>query len=234
MNDVVKNEYNERLFSHGVRKKLHEARFYWLRQQLKSLIPSPESVLELGCFDAKTLHYLPQKPLKYVGLDANWENGLVLAKQAWREYSNYQFFDCKSPEDIKLEESFTISICMETLEHVNPELVHGYLEKLAQLTSKYLFITVPNEKGVIFAIKHLIKKISRSQGGERYTSTEFFNAFFGRMDKIERQEHKGFDYQKLIMQVENFFTIKKISALPFGRFLPHQLGFQIGIVAEKK
>lgn len=82
MNDKV-SSYNERLFGGGIGSRLHYARFHWLHQSLDRLNCRPSSVLELGCFDAKTIHFLPVLPERYVGLDANWEGGLDLAKTTW-------------------------------------------------------------------------------------------------------------------------------------------------------
>lgn len=57
--------YNKRLFSSGLRKCWHLARFYWLREQLSrnfGVSLQGCSVIELGCFDVKTLDYLPARP----------------------------------------------------------------------------------------------------------------------------------------------------------------------------
>lgn len=75
--------YNERLFSNGIRGKLHISRFEWVKERLSKLNCQCERVVELGCFDAKTIDFLPTKPDLYVGFDAEWENGLSLAKKKW-------------------------------------------------------------------------------------------------------------------------------------------------------
>jgi hypothetical protein len=56
--------YNERLFSRGLRSKLHYARFNWFVAQLKKRKCSASSVLELGCFDGKLIDFLPGQPLR--------------------------------------------------------------------------------------------------------------------------------------------------------------------------
>jgi len=38
----------------------------------------------LGCFDAKTLDFLPNQINLYQGFDANWENGLDHAKEKYK------------------------------------------------------------------------------------------------------------------------------------------------------
>ncbi len=73
MRNTAEYGYNERLFSSGIRKKLHASRFYWLANCLTKLNFQYIRVLELGCFDRKTIDYLPLKPLRYLGFDASWE-----------------------------------------------------------------------------------------------------------------------------------------------------------------
>ena len=127
MKKKTEYSYNERLFSSGIRKKLHTARFSWLANSLKNLNFQYISVLELGCFDGKVIDYLPVKPLRYLGLDANWEAGLDIARERWKDEPNFTFRECHTPEDMKINgERFDISICMDTLEHIPPELIDSY------------------------------------------------------------------------------------------------------------
>ncbi|EDN70406.1 Ubiquinone biosynthesis O-methyl transferase [Beggiatoa sp. PS] len=225
--------YNERLFSSGFRKTLHLARFKWLTNCLTKLNCPYEYVIELGCFDGKTIEYLPSKPMRYMGIDANVEGGLDIAKEKWAQEKNFTFQYCLTPSDMKLEnEQFDIAVCMETLEHVPPTLVKPYLEELSKVTKEYIFISIPNEKGLIFFLKYLVKKLIVGDV-HSYTLSEFVNATLGRMNKVERNEHKGFDYQLLIKDVAKYFDIYEISGIPFN-FLPLFLNFQIGIIGKKK
>ena len=138
--------YNERLFSGGIRRRLHMSRFEWLSKSLRKLNGEYQTCLELGCFDGKAIDFLPIKPIHYVGLDANWEGGLELAKAKWKKEPQYEFKQCNRPEEMQLKgETFDISICMDTLEHVPPDLVNAYLKELAKSTKKYIFVTMPNE-----------------------------------------------------------------------------------------
>lgn len=224
--------YNERLFSGGLRGKLHLARFHWFLSAVKSQNCRTDSVLELGCFDGKLLDYISNKPLRYVGFDANWEGGLDIAKEKWANDTNYLFFKATAPDDIHLDRSdmFNIGVAMETLEHVPPQLVDGFIRKIAQHVDGYFFVTVPNEKGVFFLVKWLFKKLF-SKDADTYTLTELVNATLGRMERVSRQDHKGFDYKKLIVEIEKYFDVRAVSGFPF-RFLPCWLCFSIGIVAK--
>ncbi len=56
--------YNERLFSGGVRRHLHLARFKWLARAVAKHSTLCKSVLELGCFDGKAIDFLPASPVR--------------------------------------------------------------------------------------------------------------------------------------------------------------------------
>ncbi len=226
--------YNERLFSGGLRSKLHFARFQWFLSQVTKRNCLTHSVLELGCFDGKLIDFLPSMPSRYVGFDANWEGGLDIAKVRWADNPNFFFFQAASPDEMHLKSTdiFSIAVAMETLEHVPPQMIDGFLQKIAEHLEGYFFVTVPNEKGMVFLAKWLAKKLL-SKDAETYSITELANATLGRMDLIARREHKGFDYDTLIKIIEKYFDIVNISGHPLG-FLPHSLCIGIGIVAKSK
>ena len=135
MKKINEARYNERLFTKGIRGKLHLARFDWLSRSILRLKCEYQTVLELGCYDGKVIEYLPRRPMRYLGLDANWEGGLNIAKNKWANQNNYRFSQCTTPEEMAVgEEQYDISICMETLEHISPQMVAPYLEELAKAT----------------------------------------------------------------------------------------------------
>jgi 2-polyprenyl-3-methyl-5-hydroxy-6-metoxy-1,4-benzoquinol methylase len=232
MKRKVDTGYNERLFSSGLRKRLHQARFIWIHKKLLELGCPRDRVIELGCFDGKVLDFLPGKPRYYVGYDADWEDALTLARERWKEYPNYHFRYCVTPEEMVLgEDRFDIAIAMETLEHIPDETVARYLAKLAEVTDQYILITAPNEKGVVFFFKYLVKLLFGEV--EKHSLAEFVNATLGRMDRIKRGHHKGFDYDRLARLVAEHFDVVEVSALPFAA-LPTALSFTVGIVARRK
>lgn len=184
--------YNERLFSGGVRRHLHLARFKWLARAVAKHSTSYKTVLELGCFDGKAIDFLPAYPIRYSGFDANWEGGLDLARERWKSQPNYTFNLARTPEEMSLDEPdrFDIAIAMETLEHLPPGLVDGYLEKISRHLDGHLFVTIPNEKGIVFLAKFLAKKFF-IKDSEQYSLSEIMNATLGRMSRVDRREHKG-------------------------------------------
>jgi SAM-dependent methyltransferase len=226
--------YNERLFSGGLRKHLHLARFRWFIREISKLHCPYDSVLELGCFDGKLIEFFPKKPTRYKGFDANWEGGLDQANQKWKGHPNYSFSRADNPEDLFFEESdrFDIAVIMETLEHVPADLVDGYLRKIAEHLTGYLFITVPNEKGIVFLTKWGTKRLF-SNDAPKYSFDELLNASLGRMNLVRRCEHKGFDYSSLVRQVEEYFDLVRVSGHPY-EFLPTSLCFGVGIVAKSR
>ena len=113
-----------------------------------------------------------------------------------------------------------------------PELLDDYLAEMARVLDGWLFVTVPNEKGILFLSKYLIQKfVLRS--AEPYKFSEIVNATLGRMEKITRREHKGFDYMALIDQIGQHFDVQSIESIPF-RILPKWAAFTIGIVAKSR
>ncbi|MDT8383277.1 MAG: class I SAM-dependent methyltransferase [Gammaproteobacteria bacterium] len=226
--------YNERLFSGGFRSKLHLARFHWISREITKRQCPANSVLELGCFDGKLLEFLPKSPMKYLGYDANWEGGLDIAREKWRDTSKFTFLHASKPEEMSINanETYDIAVAMETLEHVTPDMVDGYLEKISKHLDGYFFVTVPNEKGLVFLVKWLAKKLWIGRA-DNYTSGEFVNALLGRMHLVSRHEHKGFDYQELLKGIEKHFDVIDVSSIPYG-FMPNSLSFGIGVVAKSK
>jgi 2-polyprenyl-3-methyl-5-hydroxy-6-metoxy-1,4-benzoquinol methylase len=226
--------YNERLFSHGFRSRLHAARFLWCRKTIQDIKVPLRSVLELGCFDGKTLEYLPTSPGIYDGYDANWEGGVDLGRTKWVGKAGINLHASASVAEFLKgnARTYDVSICMETLEHLPREDVPDYLAKLADATSGYLLITVPNELGIVFISKWLCKRLILGSA-EPYTLREFVRQTLGQIEFIAHREHKGFSYRWLIKEVEKQFRIVKVEGLPLPR-LPLACSFTIGIVCARK
>lgn len=234
MSNQERSSYNDRLFKpKSIRKFLHLARFKWIKKKLIKYQIKYQKVIELGCYDGRALNYLPQKPKIYKGFDANWENGLDLAKKIFIENKNYYFHEAQNPHDINLaeDEIFELAISLETLEHIPEKLLCPYLEKISNNLNGYFLITVPNEKGPFFIIKRLIRPKDDSYD---YNFKDYINLLFGKTNSIERDNHKGFDYDHLIYDLKKYFDIIKVEGLPFGSFLPKFLCFGIGIIAKTK
>ena len=65
--------YNDSLF-HGnrARRFLHERRFWWLIDRLRRVHIRRADIIEIGCYDAKTIFYLERSGIavnRYVGLE---------------------------------------------------------------------------------------------------------------------------------------------------------------------
>ena len=225
--------YNERLFnSNIIRSYFHFSRFYWVRSIIRKYKLPYSRIIELGCFDGKLINYLPEKPKFYQGYDANWENGLDIAKNNWKDNEKIKFDFASDPKDIS-ENDYDLGISMETFEHISPELVCPYLKKLSEVINGYILITVPNEKGLFFLIKSLLKPAC-NLSKTKYSKLDILNLFLGRTNYVERDNHKGFDYDHLLYDVKKFFDIVEVSPYPKVTFLPLFLGFGTGILARTK
>ena len=227
--------YNDRLFSgSGLRSYFHLARFNWARNVVASFGLDSIKLIEIGCFDGRLIDYMPAPMERYAGYDAGWEGGLEAGQARYADKADFDFVKAVDPEPIAQHsaKSFNLGAALETIEHIPPELVDPYLEALARVVDGYLIVSVPNEKGLVFLGKYLAKKLIYG-GTEPYSFREIVAATFGRMDRIERSEHKGFDYAELVRQIERHFDIVKVCGLPFG-ILPPSLSFTVGIIARSK
>lgn len=227
------NSYNQKLFSGGFRTRLHNLRFEWLRSHISEQA-GQYSLFELGCFDARSLNFL-QQPSRYLGADAGVENGLQLAQKKFESLSWADAVQSLNAQSLQAyeNESFDYSIALETLEHVPPEVLPGYIAFMAKVTKKRLLVSVPVEVGPVFLAKHTAKNLSPSwRGGEEYKFSEILWATLGKVEHVERHEHKGFDYRALVRLINQYFEVVAIEGIPFKQ-LPY-LSFQVGIVAKPK
>lgn len=227
--------YNQKLFSGGPRSRLHFMRFHWLNAQLQEPAKA-YSLFELGCFDCRSLGYVPQ-PSRYVGADAGWEGGIDDARMTYNKVPWMELVTVQSAYDLEPYKSqkFDYSIALETLEHMNDMLLRGYIEFLAAVTKKRLLVTVPVEIGPMFLAKHIAKTVVPGlESGDTgtYTLAEVMWATLGKVEHVRRFEHKGFDYRKLVKLIAEYFDIVKVEGIPFAPF--PALSFQVGIVAEPK
>jgi len=216
----LRSSYNERLFSGGARKWLHEMRFRWLREQTRDM---EGSVFELGCFDARSLDYLAFRPTRYLGVDAGWEGGLDAARMRYPqfEFRRSQTLFCPN-------ECFGIALALETLEHLPRHELPDYLDMLAR-TAPVLLATVPVEVGPVFLGKHLVKLVLGSN--ESYRPAEAMFSTLCMTQRVEQDQHKGFNYRTLLDLLRSRYQKVTVTGLPFSR--TPMLSFTVGVRAEK-
>jgi hypothetical protein len=226
--------YNERLFAGGFRGRLHGSRFLWLKESLGQIKAPCRRVLELGCFDGRSISYLPRIPDFYLGLDANWEGGVDLGRLRWGSNPNIRFEHCITPSELHnwVEgQLFDTTLCLETLEHVAPSLLESYIEEISKVTTGHFVVTVPNEKGPVFLAKYTAKRLFGDYF--HYRPIELWGATVGRMDLVERDDHKGFDYEAIIRLIGSHFDVLHVAPYPFRRF-PKWTGFGVGIIGKAR
>lgn len=219
--------YNERLFGPGFRGWVHKARFRWVAAQYGKRCATPPTVIEIGCFDGKTIEYLSPQPQRYLGLDANHEGGLDIAATRWAEVDWAEFHQCESADQMPKDEHFEVGLSMETLEHVPDEVLDGYIDRLAELTDGFALITVPNEIGPVCFAKQALKKLFL--GGSQFSWGDIMNATLGRTDRISRLDHRGFNYRRLVKRLRRSFDVVAVRGVPFS-FLPAYLNVTVGII----
>ena len=195
------------------------------------LDPDAGTFVELGCYDGRTLEHVPRVPDRYVGYDANWEGGLDIARKKWAGHPEREFRHAESAADIDATERFHVGICMETLEHIEDELVDDYIDALAEVVERRLYVTLPNEQGLPFVVKYTYHAFVG--GGEPYAPREAINAALGRLDRVTRKDHKGFDYRDMIRRIERRFVIDSVEGQPIPE-LPAWVSMGVAIVAHPR
>ena len=194
--------YNDRLF-HGnrARRFLHERRFWWLIDRLHRMHISRAAVIEIGCYDAKTISYLERGGIavtRYVGYEAD-ADVFVRAQPHWSSRPEISLVKSTSPSDIDLSATFDVGICMETLEHLPDDLVDGYLDVLARVVSGPVFFTIPVERADAAgqATGYRIFGMYR----DRLSWRDLLNGALSRTDRIPRHEHRGFDDRRMLERI---------------------------------
>jgi len=230
---AMNNIYNERLFKGGVRAWLHIARFRWLREKCIGYQINCDFVIEIGCFDGRSIEYLSGTPKEYYGFDAGWDGGLDLAQVKYAD-KGWCFLKTTRAEDIYLpaDRIASLAISLETLEHIAPELIEKYLNKISSILDGYFLVTVPNEKGIVFLLKYLAKLFFFG-GKNKYRISEVCFATFGLMHLVDRSEHKGFDWKRMLGQLSQHFDVIEVAGVHFP-ILPAALNPQIGFVLATK
>ena len=227
--------YNERLFSSSrLRSYYHLARYRWLGEMVRSHVAEPLRVIELGCFDAKTVSYLPGQLERYVGLDANWEGGLDAGRRMLAGRPEVALIETKDPGTVRqfAEGTFNVAIALETLEHIPDGVMREYLAELARVTRGYVFVSVPNEMGPVFLAKYLVKRFGLGSP-EPYTFRELVAATFRQPHKVARREHKGFSYVTLVEELKRHFDVLSVKGVP-ALGLPPALSLTVGILARPR
>lgn len=232
---AAKPAYNERLFrGDALRSFYHLARFKWAKSEVMRLGLRDLRLVELGCFDGRLVDELGPAVTEFVGLDANWECGLDLARKKFVGRPDITLIEAAEPSPLRNypDGYFNAAAALETIEHVPPEMVDDYLKELARVTHGYFLVTVPNEIGPVFLLKHLGKSLFY-RDARPHTLKEVAAATFLRSDLVERREHKGFDYRKLIREIEQYFDVVNIAGLA-SLSLPPILSPTVAILARSK
>ena len=222
--------YNDNLF-HGnrARRFLHERRFWWLIDRLRRLHIRRADIIEIGCYDAKTISYLERSGIavnRYVGYEADADI-FDRVKAQWAVRPEVAIVKSTSSSDIDLSSTFDVGICMETLEHLPDELVDGYLQVLARVVRGPVFFTIPVERGAMLLAKQLGYRIF-GMYGERLSWRDLLNGALSLTDRIPRHEHRGFDDRLMIERIARYFNVTESG----GLFVPYftTLNFTLGIV----
>jgi hypothetical protein len=223
----------------------HARRFEWMREQIASCHKQSISIIELGCYDARSLSYVPVNIHRYVGLDAGWQSGwsgetpfgLEAGLIRLKDRENFEARQSNSPRDIEqIRETFDIALVLETFEYLEPSALEPYIAALAGRVSDAgcLLTTMPNEKGLPLLAKALGAKLAGIRRSE-YTATEFVHAVLGQLEHVPRgaRGRKGFDYGQIVRLLGKYFPFLELQGVGLMK-LPPYLSTNIGVVASKR
>jgi hypothetical protein len=222
--------YNDTLFNgNRARRFLHERRFWWLIDRMRRLGIRRADVIEIGCYDAKTITYLERGGIavnRYIGYEAD-DDVYSRAQLQWASRPEVTLVKSTSPSDIDLSSTFDVGICMETLEHLPDELVDGYLDVLARVVRGPVFFTIPVERGAMLVAKQLGYRVF-GMYGDRLSWRDLVAGALSQTERIPRHEHAGFDDRQMIKRIARYFTIAESA----GLFVPYftTLNFTVGVV----
>ena len=119
---------------------------------LSPRIKNDTKILEIGCYTANLLAFLP-KNVDYYGVDFDGE-AIEIAKKKGAKVKAVNL----DYEDIDLDIKFDIVVCTEVLEHlINP---HSLIKKISTLVKEdgYVLISLPNENTLYHRIMSLTGK----------------------------------------------------------------------------
>jgi len=226
--------YNDTLFNgNRARRFLHERRFWWLVNRLRQLSIRRADIIEIGCYDAKTISYLERSGIdvnRYAGYEA--DDAIFDRVQAqWSARPEVTIAKSTSPSDIDLSAPFDVGICMETLEHLPDQLVDGYLQVLANVVRGPVFFTIPVERGAMLLAKQLGYRIF-GMYGDRLSWRDLVAGALSQTEKIPRHEHCGFDDRLMIERIARYFNVTESG----GLFVPYftTLNFTVGVMGTGK
>ena len=124
-------------------------------------------------------------------------------------------------------------ISLETLEHLNEEDLEMYLISLKALLvpDSSILVTVPNEVGLLFVVKTILKKLLYNNS-EGYTFREAICQTFGKNKYVKRNQHKGFHWRDIQTKLSMVFECEvKAIGIHFP-FLPTWFSPSIGLVGK--
>lgn len=116
---------------------------------LLPVIKNTTKVLEIGCYTAEVLDYLPENT-DYTGIDFD-TTAIEIARQKGINVISVNF----DQEEIKLSDKFDVIICTEVLEHlIDPDAIMRKIHELLKDDGTVL-ISLPNENTIYHRLMSL-------------------------------------------------------------------------------
>ena len=230
------SDYSKRLYSSFYGRFFHRLRLMKLIKLCHTL--NGREVLEIGCRDLLFYYLLDDGGYeKYVGIEIDREDGINFAKRNKKKFGwhNVEIVEAMAESLPFRDESFDLVLCFETIEHVSDEEAAACEIARVLKSSGVLLISLPIEFGPMLLLKVLMRLILK--GKKEYNPSSILELIEASIlcnpGKIERYEHRGYDYRKTIgyLRAHNI-SVQKIYKQPFS-WLPDSLNMGVIVMLKK-
>jgi 2-polyprenyl-3-methyl-5-hydroxy-6-metoxy-1,4-benzoquinol methylase len=211
----------------------HTSRFRTARRLVAPFAGASASLLDYGCGDGSFLGMVAGQFGTLVGADIDAGQNDECAKR-FAGLKNVRFVHTSALRDGSHDARYDVVTCMETLEHVTPELMPDVIDDLRRCLKPggTLIVSVPIEVGPTLPLKQAARRVAgwRKLGdyayAERYTLGELMKMTFAtRHTRISRPAytsgafrshgHKGFNWRALRAQLAQTFSVSSTEFSPF-------------------
>jgi 2-polyprenyl-3-methyl-5-hydroxy-6-metoxy-1,4-benzoquinol methylase len=134
--DTVAKFYKKRREDRGV---VISARKLELVSSISRNIEKEWSVLDFGCGDGFITTCMQNYCEKIVGVDLD-------VSMAYRVFKGVEFFDSRKEGSKYLHKKYDAVLCLDVIEHVEPNELIALIEDISKLCDKRIFISFPANK----------------------------------------------------------------------------------------
>jgi 23S rRNA U2552 (ribose-2'-O)-methylase RlmE/FtsJ len=127
----MKNKYNNNYYKTQIPQSYKSAKV--ILNHL-SLIIKPKSIIDVGCGRGAWLKVFKEQGARTLfGLDGPWNSQKKMISQ------DIKFISTDLEKPFKISRKFEVAICLETAEHLSPEVAKSFVKNLTNLSNVIVF-----------------------------------------------------------------------------------------------